>query len=159
MIQHNKPTIGLREALSALRVTWSGLLATGEEVRAFERELSKFLGFNNTVILSSGSAALYMALWAANAKDKTVAIPVYACAALRNAVQMIGGNIVYVDNKVNSPNMDVDALNLLNPDIAIIPHMYGIPAEIYKVKKGIFVIEDCAQSLGAFSEGSLFLCY
>ena len=135
MIQHNKPTIGLREALSALRVTWSGLLATGEEVRAFERELSKF--------------------WAANAKDKTVAIPVYACAALRNAVQMIGGNIVYVDNKVNSPNMDVDALNLLNPDIAIIPHMYGIPAEIYKVKKGIFVIEDCAQSLGAFSEGSL----
>jgi perosamine synthetase len=155
MIPHNKPTLGAREILKSIKVLRSGLLTTGEETSLFEKELSNFLNVPSSVAVSSGTSSLYLALWSLNAKNKSVAIPVYACSALRNAVKMAGANVVYVDNEYNSPNMDIDKLNSICPDIVIIPHMYGIPANVKKIKKEIFVIEDCAQSIGASIDGRL----
>ncbi len=154
MIPHNSPSCGPEEADAAARVIQSGWLAQGAEVEAFENEVCEFLGLppGHAVALSSGTAALFMALWALDAKDKCVAFPVYVCSALRNAVAMAGAGELLLDVGMDSPNLDPADFDHLAPDILIAPHMYGLPLDI-PACGDIPVIEDCAQSLGAKFRG------
>ena len=155
IIPHNKPTLEREEEEAAVRVIRSGWVAQAAEVDAFENSFCQYLGLpdGHAVALSSGTAALYLALWALDAGKKKVAYPVYACAALRNAVYMVGGEHVPLDIASGSPNIDLNALKKCGSDVAIVPHMFGIPVDIAGLK-GIEVIEDCAQSLGAEVRGT-----
>ena len=150
MIQHNKPTIGEKEYNAAKKVLASGYIAQGKEVKKFENEFCEFLGLpeEHAVALSSGTSALYLALWCLDGINKTIAFPSYVCSSLRNAVAMAQSREVLIDNDVESPNMSLGKLEKVNANIAIIPHMFGIPSEIHGIKN-MDVIEDCAQSLGS----------
>jgi len=150
VIEHNKPTLGKQEQQAVSKVLESGYIVQGIEVERFENEFCDFLGLpeRHAVALSSGTSALFMALWSLNAKNKSIAMPVYACSALRNAVAMAQAKEVLTDNAMNSPNICLNQLQKSNADIAIVPHMFGLPNEIQNIKD-IDVIEDCAQSLGA----------
>jgi len=150
VIEHNKPTLGKQEQRAVSKVLESGYIAQGLEVERFENEFCDFLDLPecHAVALSSGTSALFMALWSLNAKNKSIAMPVYACSALRNAVAMAQAKEVLTDNAMNSPNICLNQLQKSNADIAIVPHMFGLPNEIQNIKD-IDVIEDCAQSLGA----------
>ena len=150
MIEHNKPTLGKQEQRAVSKVLESGYIAQGLEVERFENEFCDFLDLpeRHAVALSSGTSALFMALWSLNAKNKSIAMPVYACSALRNSVAMAQAKEVLTDNAMNSPNICLNQLQKSNADIAIVPHMFGLPNEIQNIKD-IDVIEDCAQSLGA----------
>ena len=150
MIAHNKPTLGKQEQQAVSKVLESGYIAQGLEVERFENEFCDFLGLpqRHAVALSSGTSALFMALWSLNAKNKSIAMPVYVCSSLRNAVAMAQAKEVLIDNATNSPNICLNQLQKSNADIAIVPHMFGLPNEIQNIKD-IDVIEDCAQSLGA----------
>lgn len=154
MIPHNKPTLGMEEEQAALRVIRSGWLAQGAEVEAFENEFCKFIGLPNghAVAVSSGTAALYLALWVLGAYQKKITFPGYACSALRHAVAMAGGYEDLIDTTTDSPNIDIEHLKKESTDIIIIPHMFGIPVDFvdYKFTKSI---EDCAQALGARVNG------
>ena len=150
MIEHNKPTLGKQEQQAVSKVLESGYIAQGLEVERFENEFCDFLGLplRYAVALSSGTSALFMALWSLNAKNKSIAMPVYVCSSLRNAVAMAQAKEVLIDNATDSPNICLNQLQKSNADIAIVPHMFGLPNEIQNIKD-IDVIEDCAQSLGA----------
>ena len=150
MIAHNKPTLGKQEQQAVFKVLDSGYIAQGLEVERFENEFCDFLGLpqRHAVALSSGTSALFMALWSLNAKNKSIAMPVYVCSSLRNAVAMVQAKEVLIDNATDSPNICLNQLQKSNADIAIVPHMFGLPNEIQNIKD-IDVIEDCAQSLGA----------
>ena len=150
MIAHNKPTLGKQEQQAVSKVLESGYIAQGLEVERFENEFCDFLGLpqRHAVALSSGTSALFMALWSLNAKNKSIAMPVYVCSSLRNAVAMAQAKEVLIDNATDSPNICLNQLQKSNADIAIVPHMFGLPNEIQNIKD-IDVIEDCAQSLGA----------
>jgi len=154
MISHNRPTLGKEEIHAAKRIITSGWLAQGEEVRRFENEFCQYLGLpiGHTVAVSSGTAALFLALWALNAENKIVSFPVYVCSAVRNAVAMARAKEHLVDVARNSPNIDLEIINKEKPHIVIIPHLYGIPVDI-KCSKGIKIIEDCCHSLGAVVDG------
>jgi perosamine synthetase len=150
VIEHNKPTLGKQEQQAVSKVLESGYVAQGLEVKKFEDEFCDFLGLpeQHAVALSSGTSALFVALWSLNAKNKSIAMPVYVCSALRNAVAMAQAKEVLLDNAVDSPNICLNQLQKSNADIAIVPHMFGLPNEIQNIKD-IDIIEDCAQSLGA----------
>lgn len=150
MIPHNKPTLGKEEQAAAARVLASGWLAQGAEVAAFETELCRYFGLPNghVIVVSSGSAALYLALWALDGKDARIGIPVYSCAALRNAVGMIGGRSVFLDCAEDSPNLDVELAAQIGIDVLIAPSMFGIPIDL-PVVRNYSVIEDLAQALGS----------
>jgi len=150
VIEHNKPTLGKQEQLAAFKVLESGYIAQGIEVRRLEDELCDFLGLpeQHAVALSSGTSALFMALWSIESKNKSIAMPVYVCSSLRNAAAMANAQEVLIDNEKDSPNICLDKLKESNANIAIIPHMFGLPNEISSIKD-IDIIEDCAQSLGA----------
>jgi perosamine synthetase len=154
MIPHNRPTFDQMEAAAASRVLSSGWVAQGSETKAFEDELCEFFGIpeGHAIAVSSGSAALYLALWVLGGESKKIGLPVYACAALRNAVNLIGGKEVYLDCARNSPNIDMSAIDQGAIDILIAPSIFGIPVS-FTASQDFKVIEDIAQSLGAVSSG------
>ena len=150
MIAHNKPTLGKKESQAVSKVIKSGYISQGLEVERFESEFCDFLDLpeQHAVALSSGTVALFMALWSLNAKGRSIAMPVYVCSALRNAVAMAQAEELLIDNAVNSPNICLSQLQRSRADIAIVPHMFGLPNEVHNIKD-IDIIEDCAQSLGS----------
>lgn len=150
MIAHNKPNLGEEEQQAVFKVLESGYIAQGLEVEEFENEFCDFLGLTrrHAVALSSGTSALFMALWSLDGKNKSVAMPAYACSALRNAVAMAQAKEVLIDNAKDSPNICLDEMQKAKVDIAIVPHMFGLPNDIQNIEN-IDIIEDCAQSLGA----------
>ena len=153
-IPHNRPTLGLDERRAAERVLESGWVAQGTEVEAFENEMCVYLGLpeGHAVAVSSGTAALFLAIWVTGAKGGSVACPVYACSALVNAIRLTGSEPQFVDVAKDSPNADVEALNRSNAPIAIVAHMFGLPIDMPRVEKRT-VIEDCAQALGSRVRG------
>ena len=154
LIPHNKPTLGLEEEAAALRVIRSGWVAKGKEVELFENEFCKFVGLpkGHASAVSNGTAALFLALVMLGGSGKNIGSPGYVCSALRDAVDMSKGKNVLVDVGRDSPNIDLGKLSEENPQIAIIPHMFGIPINISNFKK-IPVIEDCTHALGAKVNG------
>jgi len=150
MILHNRPTLGSEEAQVAQNIIQSNWLAQGEEVELFESEFCSFLELpeGHAVALSSGTAALYLGLWALQAKNKRIAIPAYSCSSLRHAVAMIDGTEVLIDTLPDCPNINLNALDNKNCDLAIVPHMFGIPIDLSNYKD-LLIIEDCAQALGS----------
>lgn len=153
-VAHNRPTVGSLEIEMATQVLQSGQLAQAHHVEAFEHEFCDYLGIARgcAVAVSSGTAALYLALLALGASKKSVAYPVYACAALRNATALANGRPMLVDSSSTSPNIDVTAI-ARDADIVIAPHLFGMPQDLSVLPQECAVIEDCAQSLGAHVNG------
>jgi len=143
------------EREAAARVLSSGWIAQGPEVEAFEAEVCAYLGLaaGHAVALSSGTAALFMALWVLGSKGKRVAIPVYSCAAVRNAVIMAGGEPVPIDVADDSANIDLQHAARAPVDLIIAAHMFGVPGRWHYPDISIPVVEDCAQALGARIDG------
>lgn len=154
LIPHNRPTLGKQEEKMALQVIRSGWIAQGAAVEQFENEVCHYLGLppGSAVAVASGTAALFMTLAIYGAKEKNIAIPYYCCPALRNAVTLAGGKPTFIDTQMDSPNINIDAIDA-STDIAIIPHLFGLPQKIIKNNLKTFFIEDCAQALGARVEG------
>jgi perosamine synthetase len=154
MIPHNKPTLGNREILAVQRVIESSWVAQGREVASFEEELCDFFGLpdEHVVVVSSGTAALFLALWTLDSKGARIGMPVYSCSALRNAVEMVGATPVYFDCAKGSPNLDLNTKQLFTIDILIAPSMYGIPIDL-KHAGNCKIIEDLAQAFGAEEGG------
>ena len=151
MILHNKPYVSKSELNAAKNVLKSKNLSLNFQTRLFEKELSKFLKISddNVVVCSSGSAALYLALWAVDASNKNVAYPSYVCGAVRNAVNLINAkhNILDIYSE-NSPNLNKETIQKSKSKICIVPHMYGVPIDLTGIKNKI-IIEDCCHTIGA----------
>lgn len=155
MILHNKPTINQDEVNAATKVLKSGWIAQGKEVKKFEDELCKYLGFKSrhAVALSSGTAALYVALISLGIKENDeVIIPTYVCSALLNAIYLAGARPVLVD--INPDNFNISFKETkknitIKTKAIIVTHTFGMPADIEKfIKLGVPIIEDCAQAIG-----------
>jgi perosamine synthetase len=154
MIAHNRPTLGKEEANAAARVIASAWVAQGSEVERFENELCAFLGLppGHAVAVSSGSAALYLALWVLNVKGQTVACPVYGSCTVHNAIGLAGACPHFLDIALSGPNVDPIALARCDAQVAIVPHMFGLPVNLEGIA-GLRLVEDCAQALGARVNG------
>jgi perosamine synthetase len=137
-----------------------GWVAAGPEVAGFERELASGLGTEAAVAVSSGSAALELALHAlgVGAGDEVV-IPTYVCDALHHAVTRTGATAVLADADPTTLSLSAaDTASRLTPRTRciIVPHAFGLAADVAPfLALGVPVIEDCAQTLGARLGGRL----
>ena len=120
MIKHNQPFFDHKERLAVKKILSLGLVSQGLEVSKFETDLCNFfkLPKGHAVVVSSGSAALFLALWSLNGKNKRVGFPVYSCAALRNAAGMLGSKKVFLDCDKDSANLNIE--NISQKDIEIL---------------------------------------
>lgn len=152
MIPHNRPWITEEDRAAVDAVLRSGWIAQGREVELLEADFVRFYGRGGACAVSSGTAALFLALKALGiAAGAKVAIPTYACSALLNAIYMAGGVPKVVDVLPDTFCLSPDALTHQAPDAAyvIAVHTYGAPADIAALKQPKHkLIEDCCQSLG-----------
>lgn len=126
-------------------------------VEKFEDGLAHFIGVRGAVATSSGTSALHLALLALGLKEgDEVLIPSYVCSALLNAILYVGAQPVLVDcgDDFNLSPDDFRRRLTNRTKACIIPHLFGHPAPIDEfTNKGIWIIEDIAQSIGGEYKG------
>jgi perosamine synthetase len=158
IIPHSRPLISDSDLNAVISVLKAGQLSQGPKVREFENKLASFIGKKKAVAVSSGSAALHLALLALDIKKgDEVIIPSFVCSAVLNSVNYTGAAAILVDIDPLTFNMSVEAAKRAitrKTKAIIVPHMFGCSAEIDKLSElGVPVIEDCAQSIGANFKG------
>ncbi len=135
---------------------------TGDEVNAFEKEFARYIGSNYSIALANGSLALDLALIAFNiGKGDEVIVPPRTFVASVSCVALRGATPVFVDVDPLSQNITLETISkAVTPKTkaVIAVHLAGWPCEIDKIKmfcekKGIVLIEDCAQAHGASYKG------
>jgi perosamine synthetase len=159
MIPHNKPSLDNSDFAAVAEVIRSGWIAPGDKVAEFEKLISDYLSpHGQSVAVESGTAAIHLALLALGVKKgDEVILPTYVCSAVLNAVNYTGAIPVIIDISSSDFNTSIQEAEhkITNKTAAlIIPHMYGIPADILGfLDLGVPVIEDCAQCIGSDING------
>ena len=147
--------------LAAVR---SGQYINGPNVKAFEQEFARTLGVNHAVGMNSGTDALHLALRALGVGpgDEVITVP-FTFVATTEAIGIVGARPVFVDIDPVTYNLDVTQVEAaITPRTkAILPvHLYGqsadmAPLEDLARQHGIYLVEDCAQSVGATYRGQM----
>ena len=157
-IPHSRPAIGREEKAAALRVLDSGYLAQGPRVEEFEHRFARSVKRNYGIAVSSGTAALALALKALGiGAGKDVLVPSYTCAALLHALDFSGAHPTVADISPEDMNLSVDsALKRKTRKTAamIVPHLFGRASDMKALAAlGLPILEDGTQSLGALGFG------
>ena len=136
----------------------------GEHVDAFEQELCRVTGTSHAAALSSGTAAIHLALIILGVKQGDVVLcQSFTFAGSANPIIYLGAEPVFIDSEHETWNMDPELLKKAIQDClargkkpgAIIPvHLYGMPAKMQEIMAisrefDIPVIEDAAEALGS----------
>lgn len=156
------PDVGPGEAQALQRALAGGWVAPlGPEVDAFEAELAQVSGRGFACALSSGTAALHLALINAGVEaGDQVLVSSLTFAATANAVRYLGAEPVFVDSDEVSWNMDpmllAEALDERGRryKAVVVVDLYGQCADYEKIESvcaaaGTTLISDAAESLGA----------
>lgn len=165
----SSPDVGSAEREALLRAFDEGWIApVGPDLDAFERELAAVTGWDGAVALSSGTAALHLALLVSGVgRGDDVLVSTFTFAASANAVTYVGANPCFVDSESATWNMspalladelrDRAAANRL-PAAVVVVDLYGQCADYDELVPicadyGVPVIEDAAEALLATYKG------
>ncbi len=140
----------------------------GPNVDAFEREFAAKVGAKHALALSSGTAAIHLALihLGVGPGDEVI-VSTLTFAASANPVVYLGAQPLFIDSERTSWNMDPDLLaeTLARkarrgklPKAVIVVHLYGQTADLDRILAicnayGVPLIEDAAEALGATYKG------
>ena len=154
LVPHSRPWVTIADVRAVARVVRSGALAQGAEVASFEAEVGDSLGLPPGVAVTSGTAALHLALLGLGiGEGQEVILPSYVCVSPLHAIQYVGATPRLADVDLGTYNLDpVDVRRHLTrrTRAIIVPHQFGLPADLDALLSfGIPVIEDCAQAIGA----------
>jgi dTDP-4-amino-4,6-dideoxygalactose transaminase len=152
--------------LEAFDSNW--VAPVGPDLDAFEAQVAGLLGVRHAVALSSGTAALHLALVAAGVRrGDTVLVPSFTFAATANAVMYLGARPIFLDSTPESWNVDPGlvagelrdrAVRGQVPRAVVTVDMYGQCADYEPLleacdRYGVALIEDAAEALGASYRG------
>ena len=167
MIKLSKPIITEEMKQRVMEVLDSGRFIKGQQVKNFETEFANYCNVNHGVAVSSGTAAIYLALRALGIKQRDeVILPSHTFIATVEPILMIGAKPLFVDiYRDYNLNVGGVAEKITPKTKAIIcVHLYGQMCDmdllkdlIYEenrlYKNGICLIEDAAQAHGAEFKG------
>lgn len=159
---------GLEQVYIADAFATNWIAPLGPHVDAFEKEIAEYAGVSGAAALSSGTAAIHLALKCAGVKPGDVVFcSSLTFAASANPIVYEGATPVFIDSEPESWNMSADALSRAFADAAgsgrmpkavIVVNLYGQSADMDRLLEicasfGATVIEDAAESLGATYKG------
>ncbi len=139
----------------------------GPHIQKFEKNLSDLSNGYSVAALSSGTAAIHLALILAGVLEgDDVLCSSFTFSASANPVKYLGANPVFIDSEIESWNMCPELLEQAiidcialgkKPKAIIIVHLYGMPAKMndiqqLSIKYDIPLIEDAAEALGSTYE-------
>ena len=158
MISIAKPIIGQEEEQAILEVIGSGKLVQGPKVQEFEEHFAEACGAKYAIAVSSGTAALHLALLAhgIGPSDEVITSP-FSFIASANCALYCGAKPIFVDIEPEYFTIDPSKIEAcITPKTkAIIPvHLYGQYCDmdpIFEIAKkhNLVIIEDACQSIGA----------
>ena len=136
----------------------------GKNVEEFEKEVAAMVGSKAAAALSSGTAAIHLALKAAGVeRGDIVFCPSLTFSATANPIIYQNAIPVFIDSDFETWNMNVEALEEAfkkYPKVkaVLVVHLYGLCADMDKIldvcsKYNVTVIEDAAESLGSYYKG------
>ena len=136
----------------------------GPNVNAFEKELADYVGIAHASALSSGTAAIHLALKLLGVGEGDVVfVPSLTFSATCNPVVYEKAVPVFIDSEEDTWNMDPAALRRAfekypAPKAVIVVHLYGTPARLDEIMEicashNVPLIEDAAESLGSTYKG------
>ena len=154
----NLPKIFKQEKIYVKKCLDTGWISSeGEYVKKFEKNFSKYNRRTYGIAVSSGTAALDIAVKSLNLKKgDEVIVPAFSIISTALCVTKLGLKPVLVDSNLNTWNMDAEQVikKITNKTKAIIiTHIYGFPVDMKKIlkiskKKGIRIVEDAAEMIG-----------
>lgn len=160
-IQHRS----LREpALAALAATYDATrFCLGKDVEDFERNFGTTLGYPRVLGMNSGTAPLHVACMIAGfgPGDEVVTAP-FTFISSAWGISYVGAKPVFADIEEGTFNLDptkLEATITPRTKAIIVVHLFGQPARMDEImavarKHKLFVIEDCAQAVGAHYHGA-----
>ena len=153
-----RPDLGRREEELTLEVLRSGRLSLGSMLPRFERGLADWLGVDDAVAVSSGTAALHLGVRAVGwgAGDEVVTSPL-SFVASANCLLYEGATPVFCDVDPATLNLDPGAARAAVGErtAGILPvHIFGWPAAMPELEaiageRGLGILEDACEALGA----------
>ena len=159
---------GLEQEFVADAFASNWIAPLGPHVDAFEREFAEAIGARYAAALSSGTAALHLALQLVGVRQgDEVLVSTLTFAASANPIVYLGARPVFVDSECASWNMDPALLAETLEDRArrgrlpkavVVVHLYGQSADLDPILElceqyGVILIEDAAEALGATYRG------
>ncbi len=166
MIQLSKPNLTEDDIARAVKVLRSGKLVQGQNVAEFERKLEAFTELPNAVAVSSGTAALHLAIKVFGiGPGDTVIVPAFTFPATANVVEAVGAESAFCDvdplTYVVSPETIAARVAHLQGKrlrAVIVVHEFGYPARIAEISRicrrnSLVLIEDAACALGTIADG------
>jgi perosamine synthetase len=145
---------------------WHGLVAMLSPARAardVEEEIRRYFSVRHVFLVSSGTAALTLALKALASRSprNRVVIPAYTCFSVPAAVVAAGLEPALCDIDASTFGFDPDLLQRTLDDrtlCVVATHLFGIPCGIERIRaichrRGIAIVEDAAQAMGVESNG------
>ena len=147
---------------SLLGVLQSGQFILGPQAGALEREVAAYCGVEHAIAVANGTDAIHLALRALGigAGDEVIA-PAFTFIGTAEPISYTGATPVFVDVDPATFNIDpagVEATITPRTRAVIAVHLFGQCADLERLqtvchRRGIALIEDCAQSIGADWEG------
>ena len=157
-----RPDVGEAELAAVAEVLASGQLTMGPQVDAFELALARAVGTADAVAVSSGTAAIHLALLSLRiGPGDEVIVPAYTFPATANAVELCGARAVLVDVDPETflvrPELVADAVTSRTRAVLAV-HLFGRPVgweELQTaVPQEVVLVEDAAGALGARYRGT-----
>jgi dTDP-4-amino-4,6-dideoxygalactose transaminase len=156
------PMIGAEERAAVAAVLAGPILVHGPRATDFEQAFAQFTGAPNAVCVSSCTAGMHLVYFALGyGPGDEVIVPAQTHTATAHAVELTGARPVFVDAEPDTGNIDISrieaAITKRTRAIAVV-HYLGVPVDMPAVvalgrKHGLFVMEDCALSIGATVDG------
>jgi perosamine synthetase len=157
VIRLARPDVGAEEAAAVAEVLESGQLTMGSKVAELEAELARACGVRHAVAVSSGTAALHLAVLALGlGEGDEVLVPAYTFPATANVVALSGARPVLVDVDPETFNLDPESVaSAVTPRMRAVlaVHLFGRPLDWEALEQavpdGAVLVEDAAGALGA----------
>ncbi|RLF24053.1 MAG: DegT/DnrJ/EryC1/StrS aminotransferase [Thermoprotei archaeon] len=134
----------------------------GNKVKEFEEAFARYHGVKHAIAVSSGTAALHVALKALGiGPGDEVIVPPFTFVATATAVLHSNAIPVFADIDPKTYNLDPKSIEDRITDrtkAIIVVHLFGCPADMDPIMKianeyNLYVVEDCAQAIGAEYRG------
>jgi len=139
MIPRFKPYLGKEEFFALFR-------RNKNAVEEFEQKFAEKFECKYGIMFSYGRTGIYSLLKVWGLSHAEVICPAYTCTVVPHAIELSGNTPTFVDSQAESPNMDLESLELAitsRTRVIVFTHILGYPADVLHLEKIVAKAEDC----------------